>query len=593
VAKKKNLAAGGGGSAKPVTRNNADGTGSTALDYKFETGGMPQVPVPNSGLNTPATGYGGTTTNNLNPGEEIKANWKTGEIDLSTLGTTGLKQYGGFVTDEWSPFLQNLYAIRQFREMEDNSTAVGAMRFLIRVLMSQVEWYMEPPDELKDSSEAKEVCDFVEECRTDMSHDWLDYVSEALSMLTYGFAPFEVTYKIRGGEDVTIFDKYSGADIKDSTRYSYYSDNKIGWRKFTIRAQETLLRWEFAQVDRQLRGMHQWDPYAGRGAFLPIEKMMLLRTEVTRDNPNGRSLYRSAYVEYKMLKRIQEIEAIGVEHDLTGMLKMTVPIELLVSKPNSQNIQLRASIEKGLAALKRDERGFILLPPEVTEDGKPTGFKLELLKSGGAHQLDTTKIKNYYRTNILQSCLAQFLQLGQQDMAGSRALSSDHTDLFALGLYTLVDQIVKPFNQYAVKRLLAANDMPVKIAPKLKHGDIEAPPLEEVSKFLVNLATAGVPFQSRDLTDKLMEMAALPKPELNEGYVAPGAPGAPGSNVQPDSDPSGAAQAVAHPKKETTPKETSPDDPSIKAQVAKARERDELEQTRKWLLKKSRWHKRR
>lgn len=550
-------------------KNKAATTGS-ALDFKFETGGN-QQPAPNSGLNMPTSGYGATANNLLNPAEAITANWQAGDIDLSTLGTSGLKQYGGFVSEEWSPYLQNIQAIKTYREMEDNSSAVGAMRFLIRVLMSQVEWYLEPPDDLKDSSEAKEICDFVEGCRNDMSHDWSDFVSESLSMLTYGFAPFEMTYKMRGGQDVQVPDKWSGQMVKDSTRYSQFNDNKIGWRKFTIRAQETLLRWEFDQVDRQLRGMHQWDPFAARGSFIPIEKMMLMRTEVTRDSPMGRSIYRSAYSDYKVLKRIQEIEAIGIEHDLTGMLKMTVPIELLVRQANPTNVSLRASIEKGLASLKRDERGYILLPPEITEDGKPTGYKLELLKSGGSHQINTNETKNYYRTNILQSCLAQFLQLGQQNMAGSRSLSSDHTDLFALGLYTMVDQIVKPFNQYAIKRLLAANGMPTKLAPKLKHGDIEAPPLEDVSKFLVNLATAGIPFQSRDLTDKLMDMAALPKPEQNEGFVAPGAPGAVGSTVDPDTDPT---------------------DPAMQVGVAKKRELDELQQTRKWLLKRSTWNRR-
>ena len=385
-------------------------TPGNALDYKFETGGSPQ-PAPNSGLNIPTSGYGNTSTDLLNPNENINANWQAGNVDFSTLGTSGLKQYGGFVSEEWSPYLQNIQAIKTYREMEDNSSAVGAMRFLIRVLMSQVEWYLEPPDALKDSKEAKDVCDFVESCRNDMSHDWSDFISESISMLTYGFAPFEMTYKVRGGQDVQVPDKWSGQMIKDSTRFSQFSDNMIGWRKFTIRAQETLLRWEFDQVDRQLRGMHQWDPFAARGAFIPIEKMLLMRTEVTRDSPMGRSIYRSAYSDYKVLKRIQEIEAIGIEHDLTGMLKMTVPIELLVRQPNAVNVSLRASIEKGLASLKRDERGFILLPPETTEDGKPTGYKLELLKSGGSHQINTNETKNYYRTNILQSCLAQFLQL--------------------------------------------------------------------------------------------------------------------------------------------------------------------------------------
>lgn len=514
---------------------------------KFETG-----PI-SPGFNPTGSNFAPAS----NPDEEPTANWQSGEIDFSTLGTSGLKQFGGFVEEEWSPWLRGLAKIRVYREMEDNSSAVGAIRFLLRILMSQVDWYVEPPKGYEDSSEAKEICDFVEECREDMSHSWFDFVSEALSFLTYGFATFELVYKLRGGQ-ATRVDKY-GRTVRDGSRASKYDDNKVGWRKFAIRAQEVLLRWEFDTEDRSLAGFHTWDPYAGRGSFIPIEKAMLIRTEVTRDNPEGRSLYRSAYVDYKTLKRIQEVEAIGIEHDLTGMLKMQVPLELLVPNASPTNKMLRSQLERQLAALKRDERGFILVPPEVTADEKPTGYKLERMQSSGSHAVDTTRVKNYYRTNIMQSCLAQFLQLGQQDMAGAKALSSDHTDLFALGLYSMVDMMSAPVNRYAIPRLLAANEMPPELAPVVKHGDIEAPPLEEVSRFLMNLATAGVPFQSKELSDKLMDMASLPKPT---DYTPPA--GDMNNPAQPD-----------------------PQDPDA-PKKASAKEVDDLQQMRKFLLRKRR-----
>jgi hypothetical protein len=482
-------------------------------DAKYETGPRPPDRASGSqGSNSPLWAPD-------NDRERSVADWRAGDIDLSTLGTSGLKQFSGYVREEWSPWLQGLFAIKTWREMEDNSSAIGAIRFLIRILMSQVDWYLEPPKGMEDSREAREVADFVEENRNDMEHTWFEWLSEGLSFLTYGFAPFELVYKVRGGRDAFWFNERTQKEERDPTRFSKFDDNRIGWRKMEIRAQETLLRWEFDLYSRQLLGMHQWDPYAGRGAYIPVEKLINLRTEITRGSPEGRSLYRSAYVDYKTLKRIQEIEAIGIEHDLTGMLKMQVPVELLSSKPSPQNAALRAQIEKGLASLKRDERGYILVPPETTPKGDFTGFKLERMQSSGSHSVDTGAVKNYYRTNILQSALAQFLQLGQQNMAGSRALSSDHTDLFALGLYTMVDMMTHPINHKAIPELLEANGIDTALSPVLRHGDIESPPLDEISSFLVNLATAGVTFHSPELADQLMEMANLPKPRMTPEFL--------------------------------------------------------------------------
>lgn len=541
-------------------------------DAKFETGPQPDAAL-YSGAGQLSPGFqpqpgdfaGG------NPAERPVANWAAGEVDLSTLGTTGLKQYGGFVDEEWSPFLRNLFKIKVFREMEDNSSAVGAIRFLLRVLLSQVEWYMEPPKALADSREAREVCEFVEECRLDMSHSWFDFVSEGHSFLTYGFTPFEEVYKVRGGKDAKVWDARRGAMVKDGSRWSRYDDNRLGWRKLAVRAQETLLRWEFDQYDRSLLGAHFWDPYAGRGSFVPIEKMLLLRTEVTRGNPEGRSLYRSAFRDYRILKRVEEVEAIGVNKDLTGSFILRLPIELLAQDASAANKALRATIEKGVARLQRDEFNYVTMPPKVTADNKPTGYELERIMSAGQHSVDTGKLKNYYRTGILQSCLAQFLQLGQQDMGGNRALSSDHTDLFALGLYTMVSAMIEPFNRYAITRLLEANDIDIELAPVLRHGDIESPPLEEVSKYLVNLATAGVPFQSRELTDKLMELASLPKPSP-EDIMA---------NEQAN-----AAASAPDGQEQQKQNEDSPDDPGGAQAKSSAKQQDDLRQVRKWLLKR-------
>ena len=53
-----------------------------------------------------------------------------------------------------------------------------------------------------------------------------------LALLPWGWAPLEITYKLRDGEK---------AD--DPLHNSRYDDGKVGWASWSIRAQDTLLQW--------------------------------------------------------------------------------------------------------------------------------------------------------------------------------------------------------------------------------------------------------------------------------------------------------------------------------------------------------------
>lgn len=429
---------------------------------------------------------------------------KRPKIDLNVLGVPGLKQSGGLIEEEWHPKLRGEYGPKVYREMADNSSVIGAIRYLINALVRQVEWRIEPASE---DQEAIDVAEFTETCLIDMSLSFEDLISEVLSFLDFGWSFFETVFKIRRGETTN-----------PETR-SKYDDGRIGWRKIALRAQDTLDRWEFDEEDGGLRGMHQMDYYSGKQTYIPIEKALLFRTEIKKNNPEGRSIYRNAVVDYWYLKRISNIEAIGIERDMTGLLTMEVPLELLHPDATAAHRTLRRDFEKMLAELKRDEREFALIPPEVDKKGQPTGYKLKLLSSGGRRQLDTTKIKEDYKVNILQTVLAQFIQLGM-GQTGSFALASSQTELFAVALGSFMDSITSVFNRFGIPRLMKVNGFPSDTWPELVHGDIESPPLAEIGAYIQALASAGQLPEDEAIQRKLLEIANLPMPEKDEGDVA-------------------------------------------------------------------------
>lgn len=434
--------------------------------------------------------------------------------DLAALGFTGLKQYGGFIDEEFLQQLRGRRGVETYREMSDNDPVVGAVMYVISTFVKQAEWWVEPSDE--KSAEACAEAEWLETALEDMSHTWDDVLDEVLSMLIYGWAYLETVYKIRRGPDET-----------DPRYRSRHDDGRFGWRKMELRSQDSLWRWQFDPTDGGLLGMHQ-APDASMGinhtAFVPIERSLLFRTRRFKNNPEGRSLFRNAVRPWFFLKRIQEIEAIGIERDLAGLPMMEVPPDIMSSKAGPDQVALRRLLETLVQQIRRDEREGLLVPAsEIQGPNGPikTGFKLSLLQGAGKRQLDTNQVVTRYETRIAMTALAEFLFNGSDERTGSKSLVSSKTTTFAMALRALLKNIAGVMNRFAIPRLMRLNEVDPELWPKVCHGDIETPPLEEVAAYITSLANAGFTLtNNKPLERKLFSYAKLPPDESDDGDVA-------------------------------------------------------------------------
>src|SRR6185437_2004139 len=107
---------------------------------------------------------------------------------------------------------------------------------------------------------------------------------------------------------------------------SKFTDGKIGWRRLPGRGQDTIIKWFFDE-NGQVHGLTQ-QPYSGPLIDLPVEKFLLFRAGNLKNNPEGRSILRNSYRAYYFIKRLEELEAIGVER-LNGFPLIYVPSELI------------------------------------------------------------------------------------------------------------------------------------------------------------------------------------------------------------------------------------------------------------------------
>lgn len=404
----------------------------------------------------------------------------------------GSQGYGSIFFEEFLSELRGLKGVHAYSEMADNDATVGAIIFAIEMLMRNCEFHVEPNG---DSAKDKEAAEFIESCMNDMERTWADTLSEILSFLTYGWSWHEIVYKRRVGK--------TSSPITNSK----YADGLIGWRKLPIRAQDTLYGWEYKDGTDDLIGMTQQPPPDYERVTIPIEKSLHFRTRSRKDNPEGRSILRTAYRAYYFKKRLEEIEGYGMERDLAGFPVLYAPESLDIWADDQEAQATLARAEMIVSSIRRDAREGLVIP------GGENGWKLELLASNSKRQFDTNAIIDRYDKRIATSVLADFVMLGQQQV-GSFALADSKTHIFALAIGTYLDVICEVFNNQAIPRLIDLNGEHFKGItdyPKMVHGDIEDKDLTQFATFIKEMVGTGVIVPDEALEEEVRRVGGLPE----------------------------------------------------------------------------------
>ena len=409
-------------------------------------------------------------------------------------GKTGLFRFNtGWIYEEFLRELQGRKGIEVYKEMSENDDVIGAILFATEMLMRQSEWSIQEAGTEQVDMDAAE---FVRSCMDDMEETWSDFISEVLSVLTYGGSYHEIVYKRRMG------------NTRNPETRSKYTDGLIGWRKLPIRSQDTLWEWKYDEKDN-LIGLVQCAPPMYEQVFIPIEKALHFKTKSRKGNPEGRSILRNSYRNWYFKRRIQEIEGIGIERDLAGLPVLEAPEGVDIWSDEYREELAKA--EKIVRSVRRDEREGIVLG---------NGWKFTLTSTGGRRQFDTNQIIERYDTRMAMTVLADFVLLGHQKV-GSFALSSDKTELFSVAMGAFLDLICEVFNNQAIPRLIDINGDHFKGItdyPQLVHGDIETQDLGQLGEFVAKMVGIGAITPDEEMEDYLRMTANLPERDFDTDY---------------------------------------------------------------------------
>lgn len=437
----------------------------------------------------------------------------TGGMTFTELGNSGLRAFAGYVREEFLPQLTGRQAARVYREMMDNDPVIGGIMYSIVATMRKVEWRTVPATE---TSEDQEGIDFLDECRDDMSHTWNDLIVDTLSMLGYGYAPHEIVYKRRLGQD-------PGLDPANPTMRlpsSKYDDGKIAWRRIPVRGQDTVLKWFFDENGIPV-GLTQ-QPWVGPLRDIPMEKMLLFRPTIHKNNPEGRSILRNAYRPYWFIKRLQEQEAILFER-LNGIPIVRVP-DVLLQKAQQGDAKATAAInsfKKIATNIRIDEQMGMVFPStcyEGTNGAMSDKYQYDIQlvtpgTGGGRSSVNAGETIKRYELNMMVSVLADFLQLGHE-ARGTQSLAISKTDMFFQAIEGFLNGQAEVFNRYGIPRLWEMNGKEKNEAPRVVPDLALRTDLDVMSNYFLRLSQAGMMmFPNEELEKYLLEAAGAPDVE--------------------------------------------------------------------------------
>jgi excisionase family DNA binding protein len=434
---------------------------------------------------------------------------------LATCGDTGLKEYGGYIQEEFDPKLTGDRWLRKAREMADNegsiASSLNAYENMIRG--TKRTWRINDSGH-HQAAHAQEVAD---QCWNDMESTTQTILSEAFSAARDGWSWLEVLFKLRkGSQDEPLLN-------------SEFDDGLFGWRDISPRAQESRDHWEFGD-DGQLLGMWQRPernlPNKYGLLFIPTDRACHFRFKGRKDNPEGFAHLRPAWPDYYYASKLRELEGISLERNGAGLVVVELPMHIMDTDAADENLTTRAKYQELGRKLRVSSIGSVVMPTETDPNGRPTGYKLRLLSSSGKNNLEFDPVIKRYQVSMLKLFHTQFLDFGV-NQEGSHALHSSATSMLGYGIASINKAIDEEINRSALSGLMRLNKFPRECWPALESADVEKQTLEATGAFLSSMISSGAMEPGKDLDDyarKQIGLDAKEGPSLDDMMAATAVP---------------------------------------------------------------------
>lgn len=373
--------------------------------------------------------------------------------------------------------------------MAQTDETVGAMIYCIAATMRQITWDYVPQIDGVDSpedAEAKKWADLATTMLKDMDRPFDDHVEDSLSIIWAGYAPIEMVFKRRDGIESRFSDGYYGID------------------RLNLLDQTTV--WDWVYADGKPVAMKQMGTGVVGSGLIPLSKTLLYRTSAQYNNPRGRPLLKPAWRAWRLKRKIQDSEALGIERELVGLPIFEMPEDVIEQQfevdasdaPTPEALRAQRLVQSAKSAtqdMRLNKSGGLLIPSDTYGDEFQGGaaakkFNFRIQTTGGQRSIDSRTAARDYDHAIARVAMMQFLTLGQRS-GGSYALSDDQSSMAVASIMALADKITAEWNKKAVTLTWLVNVFPDKYRPRLKHSDVNKNGIAQIGQFMAGIGKAA------------------------------------------------------------------------------------------------------
>ena len=374
-------------------------------------------------------------------------------------GRSGLQYFmPGWIRRDFLPELQGRQRWLVFEQMGSNDAYVGSALNIYSLFLRRTSWH---PDPIDDRNKENGSTEFLEQCQNDMQHTWQTFIATAAKpTLQFGFAPFEKIFKAREGEQ------------DDDRLSSEYDDGAISWQNFAFRSPDSILHWDYDPKDvTRLLGFTQIAAPDYRTTFIPIEKIINIRSAPGKDSPEGESVLRTTWRSWRTKTIMEDLRNVTAERGGAGIPWAEVPA-LIANAPAAyaavaggetvgddliEALASYNSLVETMENITTDAQKWIITPQIWDDKGTPQ------IKVGFLQPSQNADIIGHITASIEAEAKAILIATGTEFQAlgmggtGSLALSRDKTDNFTLAVAAVANSFQESINQQAVRQLFRLN----------------------------------------------------------------------------------------------------------------------------------------
>lgn len=423
-------------------------------------------------------------------------------IRMSEMGTVGLRTYSGHIYEEDRPELRGIGWIKEVRKMRNDPVVAAGVELLQMWMLRGNPRVVPFSEDEQDVKKAK----FITQCMHDMEDTFDNVMKDVVSFVWFGYSPLEKVWK------------------KRLATQSKYNDGLIGWKKLPIRSQDTVVEWKFDDTARKVTHLVQDINGVSSGERLnrllmihsageieiPMDKILNFTYNGTRDNPEGRSPLKSAWVAWRTRQQIELDESIGVQRDLNGCPVMYIPAAYMSPDAKPEEKAVYDAAQKQIRNYQKNEQSGFVMPNVFDEISKERLFSLEPLEVKGSSAHNTTDIIKRYDLRILTTLFADILMMGQST-AGSFALSGSKTNIIEMAIERRMKEIASVFKNDLFKQTFELNGWDTSRLPDLVFEFPEDHNPDEFGKLIQRLGAVNFLPRTPDTIAWVAKAAGYPE----------------------------------------------------------------------------------